>query len=108
MAQLQKKQPIAAEKRKRTPKPAAKTQKRSKTTCSHIADDDVNDQGPSADSDKYLSPRLTTARKCTVILKLSGQVSQYGCWKVDNINTAVDTVRVFHVSYEGTLNLDGE
>ncbi|KAI9982755.1 hypothetical protein PInf_008750 [Phytophthora infestans] len=40
LAQLHKKQPIAAEKRKRTP------------TSHHVADDGVNDQGPSADSDE--------------------------------------------------------
>ncbi|KAI9988603.1 hypothetical protein PInf_022053 [Phytophthora infestans] len=87
LAQPQKKRSIAAEKRKRTPNPAAKTQKRSKTTRPYIANDGVSDQGPSADNDQSLSMDVGEA---------------------DFNNTAVDTVRVFHVSDEDALNSDEE
>ncbi|KAI9996055.1 hypothetical protein PInf_013233 [Phytophthora infestans] len=94
LAKLQKRQPIAAEKGKRTPKPAAKTQKRSKTTSPQTADDGVNDQDPSVDSNPYVFESK---------LSLSMDVGE-----ADINNTAVDTVRVFHVSDEDALKSDEE
>ncbi|KAF4143578.1 hypothetical protein GN958_ATG07311, partial [Phytophthora infestans] len=133
LAKLQKRQPIAAEKGKRTPKPAAKTQKRSKTTSPQTADDGVNDQDPSVDSDPYVfesklyiqlvpvltmwyimccrylspgnSPQIENAplSSSCVARSLSMDVGE-----ADINNTAVDTVRVFHVSDEDALKSDEE